>query len=241
MVNQIAANRFWPGENPIGKSLHIGGPEGAEYEIVGVAGDAKRESLRDAAEPAVYLPFAKNTRPHFVLHVRAAGGTTPVIAALTGVLQSLAADVPPLDVTTMTAQLDRKLTLDRLMALLTLLFGALAVAVAVIGLYSVMGFAVATRTKEIGIRMSLGADSARVLGEVIREGSLLIAAGLAVGLPCALWASRFAASYLYGLGAADPVTYFALSLALAAIALAAAWLPARRAAKVDPMTALRSE
>ncbi len=108
-------------------------------------------------------------------------------------------------------------------------------------LYSVMAFAVVTRKREIGIRMALGADYLQVLGKVMGEGVVLIAIGLALGVPSALWASRFAASFLYGLSATDPVTYLVIAVVLAGIALSATWMPARRAARVDPMVALRHE
>jgi ABC-type antimicrobial peptide transport system permease subunit len=145
------------------------------------------------------------------------------------------------NVTTMEAQLDRTISLDRLMATLTAVFGLLAVVVAAVGLYGVMAFAVAARTREIGIRMALGATCSRVLRQVIAESAVLTAIGIGVGVPVALWVSRAAGSILYGVSPADPWTYAALALVLAGIALSAAWIPARRAARVDPVVALRYE
>jgi len=141
----------------------------------------------------------------------------------------------------MAAQLDRTIALDRLMALLTALFGLLAGVLAAIGLYGVMAFTVAARTREIGIRMALGAGRARVLRQVIAESAALTLAGIALGIPAALWASRAATSFLYALSPTDPLTYATLSIAMAAAALTAAWIPARRASEVDPMIALRYE
>ena len=127
------------------------------------------------------------------------------------------------------------------MAALTALFGLLAVVLAAVGLYGVMAFAVSARTREIGIRMALGAGQARVLTQVMRESAALTSIGIALGVPGALWASRGIGSFLYGLSAADPWTYVALAVVLAIIALGAAWIPARRAAQMDPMVALRYE
>ena len=141
----------------------------------------------------------------------------------------------------MRSQLDRTIALDRLMALLTTLFGVLAVVLAAIGLYGVMAFTVAARTREIGIRMALGANQARVLRQVMGESAALVVIGIAAGIPGALWTSRVVGAFLYGLSATDPWTYFVLTAVLAGIALSATWIPARRAACVDPMVALRYE
>jgi ABC-type antimicrobial peptide transport system permease subunit len=178
---------------------------------------------------------------HVTLHVRVAGDPGPVISALRQEVHSLDPNLPLRDITTMAAQIDRTIALDRLLALLTTLFGFLAVALATVGLYGVIAFAVAARTREIGIRMALGADRARVLFQIVRESLLLTALGIALGVPAALWASRAIGSQLYGLRTTDPATYIVLSLALTAVALSAAWIPARRAAHVDPMVALRYE
>jgi predicted permease len=238
IVNEKISQHFWPNQNPIGKHAMIGR---AESEIVGVVKDVKSESLRQEAQATVYLPFPQNSRPHLVLHVRVAGGTAPVISSLLREIPALDPNVAPYEITTMAAQLDRTMMLDRLMAALTTLFGLLAAVLAAVGLYGVMAFVVAVRTREIGIRMALGADYRRVLGEVMREGGVLIAIGIALGVPAAWWASRAAASFLYGLSATDPATYVLFALSLAAIALSAAWIPARRAALVDPVIALRQE
>ena len=241
IVNEKAARHFWPDESPIGAYANIGWDRSDDYEIVGVVKDVKSESPRKDAEATLYLPFSQNTRAHFVLHVRVADGTEPMIPALLREIRAVAPDVPAAHASTMAAQLGRIKMLDRLMAFLTLLFGLLSVVVAAVGLYSVIAFAVVTRKREIGIRVALGADYSQVLGQVMREGVALISIGLAIGVPCALWASRFAGSFLYGLSATDPVTYIVLAVVLAGIALAATWMPARRAARLDPAVALRYE
>jgi putative ABC transport system permease protein len=241
IVNEKAARHFWPHESPIGKRAFIGGRDRNEYEIVGVVKDVKSESLREEARATVYLPFRQNPRPRIALHVRVVGKTAPVISALIRESHALDPNMPVFNATTMEAQLDRTIGLDRLMAALTALFGFLAVVLAAIGLYGVMAFAVSARTREIGIRMALGAGQARVLWQVMRKSAVLTIIGIALGVPGALWASRGVGSFLYGLSATDPWTYAVLAFVLAGVALSAAWIPARRAAQVDPLVALRYE
>jgi predicted permease len=241
IVNEKAARHYWPHENPIGRRITTGLRDLLDCEVVGIVKDVKTESLRAEAQPTVYVPFALNSMGHVTLHVRVAGDPGPVISALRQEVHSLDPNLPLRDITTMAAQIDRTIALDRLLALLTTLFGFLAVALATVGLYGVIAFAVAARTREIGIRMALGADRARVLFQIVRESLLLTALGIALGVPAALWASRAIGSQLYGLRTTDPATYIVLSLALTAVALSAAWIPARRAAHVDPMVALRYE
>jgi predicted permease len=239
IVNEKAAKHFWPHESPIGKHAFIGGRDRNEYEIVGVVKDVKSESLREEARATVYLSFRQNPRPRIALHVRVVGKTAPVISALIRESHALDPNMPVFNATTMEAQLDRTIGLDRLMAALTALFGLLAVVLAAVGLYGVMAFAVSARTREIGIRMALGAGQARVLWQVMRKSAVLTAIGIALGVPGALWASRGVGTFLYGLSATDPLTYAVLAFVLVGVALSAAWIPARRAARVDPLAALR--
>lgn len=242
IVNERTAAHYWPSENAIGKHVKIGiGGVDGDCEIVGVVKDEKTESLRENPQTIVYLPFRLSFLPFMAMHVRTAGSTAPAISALTREVRSLDRNVLVRDVTTMAAQIDRSIALDRLMASLTALFGLLAVVLAAVGLYGVMAFTVAARTREIGIRMALGADRARVLGQVLRESAVLTIMGIALGVPGALWASHAVGSFLYGLSATDPWTYAVLAIVLGGIALSAAWIPARRAANVDPMVALRYE
>jgi len=241
IVNEKTAAHFWPHDNPIGKRVLLGRPSARDYEVVGLVKNVRSDSLREDAPEIVYMPFRVNQRPHMTLHVRVSGPTAPVIAALRAEIRALDANVPVYTAATMAEQIDRTLALDRLMALLTTLFGALAVALAAIGLYGVMAFTVSARTREIGIRIALGADRARILRQVIGESAAMALIGISLGVPRALGTSRAVGSFLYGLSATDPWTYGWLALALAVIALTAAWIPARRAARVDPMNALRYE
>ncbi len=241
IVSEKAVRHFWPNENPIGKRIIVKFRDLEDCEVVGVVGDIRAQTLRVEAQPTVYLPFALSTLGNAELHVRVADDPAPVIAALRDEARSLDPTLPVLNIATMATQIDRTIALDRLLALLTTLFSLLAVALASLGLYGVMAFAVAARTREIGIRMALGADRARVLAEVLKESAALTLLGIALGVPAALWASRAIGSQLYRLRPTDPATYIALAILLAAVALLAAWLPARRASKIDPIIALRYE
>jgi predicted permease len=241
IVNERTAEHFWPQQNAIGKHIIIRSRERDDCEIIGVVKDVKSESLREDAQPTVYLPFRQNQRAFMTLHVRVTGATTPVISALMREVRTLDRSLPILNVTTMSAQLDRTIALDRLMAMLTAVFGVFGVLLAAVGLYGVMAFVVAGRTREIGIRMALGAGPSRVLGQVLTESIVLTASGIALGTLGALWVARLVGSFLYGLKATDPWTYATVWFLLAGIALSAAWIPARRAALVDPVVALRHD
>jgi predicted permease len=241
IVNERAAAHFWPHYNAVGRHIIVRGPETEDREIVGVVKDVKSESLRDDAQETVYLPFRESRLARMTLHVRVAGSTTPVISTLTREVHTVDPDLPVVNVATMSEQLDRTIALDRLMAMLTVIFGVLGVVLAAVGLYGVMAFVVASRTREIGIRMALGATPRHVLGQVVMETIFLTATGIGLGVVCALFAARLVGSMIYGLKPTDPSTYSALALSLTGIALMAAWIPARRAARVDPMDALRHD
>jgi predicted permease len=238
IVNETTAAQFWPHQNALGSHIVIGTHD---CEVIGIVIDAKYLSLRQDIPATAYVPLRMHPPINFTLHIRVLGETAPVIAALTRQIRELDRDLPIYNATTMEAQLDNSIALDRLTAALRALFGLVAVMMAAVGLYGVMAYMVAARTREIGIRMALGAGRGRALRQVVRESAVLTGIGVAVGVPAALLASRAVGSFLYGLSATDPWTYVVLALVLAGIALGAAWAPARRAAGVDPMVALRYE
>jgi len=206
-----------------------------------VVKNVKTESLREDAPPAVYMPYRQNHFPRVTLHVRVEGDPAPMIGALTREIHNIDPSLLVTNPRTMAAQIDRTLALDRLMTALTTLFGLLAVVLAAVGLYGVMAYTVAARTREIGIRMALGADRAHLLKLILGRSAAITAVGLLAGVPAALWASRAVGSFLFGLTATDASTYLTVGALLFAIALAATWIPARRASRVDPMVALRYE
>jgi ABC-type antimicrobial peptide transport system permease subunit len=169
--------------------------------------------------------------------------TTPdtALPAIREAVAEIDKDIPLLDVRTQTQQIDEILSQERLFATLTGAFGVLALVLACIGIYGIMAYTVARRTNEIGIRIALGAQSGQVLGMVLREASWLAVLGIAIGLGCALWLTRFLSSMLYGLKPSDPATLIFAALLLLVAALAAGWTPAWRASRVQPMEALRHE
>jgi ABC-type antimicrobial peptide transport system permease subunit len=213
----------------------------ADIEIVGVARDAVANSLRAVPPPKVYVPYFQMERLNATtLEVRAAGSLSQVAESLRKLVQSKFPGTP-IEVRTFRSQLESTLVRERLMATLAGGFGALALVLAAVGLYGVLAYAVARRAKEIGIRMALGAVRGEVLWMVIRHALILLGAGIAIGIPVALGASRFVSSMLFGVKGTDPWTIAAASAVLTAAALVAALLPAWRASRVDPIVALRYE
>jgi len=238
VVNRKAATHFWPNESPIGRHVTIGT---MDCEVVGVVQDAKYSSLREDAPATGFLPINAYPLTRFVLHTRITGDPGRVIGTLTHVVRELAPNLPVYNVTTMDAQLDNSIAPERLMATLTELFGLLAMILAAAGLYGMMAYMVVSRTREIGIRMALGAERRNVLGQVISEATVLTAVGLTLGLIGSLWAGRAVGSFLYDLSSRDPWMYVLPAILLAGISICAVLVPAWRASRIDPMVALRHE
>src|SRR6266498_1482055 len=243
VINQTLARRFFPDENPLGKRIRFN-PDRPDYvEIVGVAQDAKYTSLRDEIPPTIYVPWLQILPGlgQMNFEVRTAGEPTSFLAAIRQAVREVDGNLPLFDVKTQVEQVSQSLAQERLFAALLSFFGALALALAALGLYGVLAHSVAQRTKEIGVRMALGAEARHVLRLVIGQGMLLVCVGIAAGLILAYWLAKWLSGWLYDVGAADPLTYGAIALLLAVVALLACWIPARRATKVDPMVALRCE
>jgi putative ABC transport system permease protein len=245
VVNQAMAKKFFAGQNPIGKRYRIeeGNKMGDWIEIVGVVKDAKYGGLREEVPPTGYVPVSQEAKPNqtltFELRV-AAGAPSALISAVKSAIAGVNRDVS-LQFKTLAVQVDESLARERLLATLSGFFGALALMLAMIGLYGVMSYNVARRRNEIGIRMALGAEQSRVLRMVLREVAILIAIGLAIGLGAAIGTTRFVESFLYGMKPNDPRTLFLSAGVLALVAALAGFLPARRASRLEPMTALREE
>jgi len=243
IVNASMAHRFFGNSNPLGRRIQVerDGQYGEAREIVGVVADAKYRNLRQDAPATAYLPVAQHTV--VVLgssyELRVSGPVASLIPAIKDTL-SPGSDVP-VQIRPFTQQISDSLVQERMLATLGAMFGALALALAALGLYGVLSYNVARRRNEIGIRVALGAARARVLAMVMGEASWLAFVGLGLGVAGALAASRLLGAFLYGMQADDPRNLAIAALSLAAVAAAAAYLPARRAASVDPMTALRDE
>jgi len=242
IINETLARSFWGSENPIGKRIGVESAK-PDSEIIGVIKDTKYRYLKEQIPRTVYVPLAQTEVRAWerVLHVRTTGEPKDLIAAIRNEARALDKDLPLYNVKTFTELTAEGILQERVVATLSSFFGLLALLLASIGLYGVMAYAVERRTREIGIRLALGAQTSKALKLVIGRGMALVAIGLVVGLAGALALTRFIAGQLYGVGAADPATFVAISLLLTAVALVACYLPARRAMKVDPMVALRCE
>jgi predicted permease len=238
IVNNSFARYFFGDQNPLGKRISVGP---FNLEIVGVAGDAKLWNLKETMSRTIYYALEQRHIGLRKLCVRAPGDAGALVAAIRHEVRSLDPNMPVFNIKTFADQIDESIRQERLIAMLSSFFGFFALLLAALGLYGVMAHAVARRTREIGVRMALGAQAPAVLWMVMRETLLLVFVGVAIGLPVALGATRLIKGLLFGLGANDPLTIALSVLAMLAVAALAGYLPARRAASIDPMTVLRHE
>lgn len=245
VINQTLARQYFGAANPLGRRYRIraAGALSDPVEIVGVVKDSKYAALRERIPPTAYSAWSQNPAPDPLMNfeLRAAGGAP---AALSASVQAAIGEVDPgvsQQFTTLSAKVDESIARERLLAALAGLFGAIALLLAAIGLYGIMSYSVTRRRNEIGIRMALGADPARVRKMVMSEAALLIAIGLVVGLGAALATTRLVASFLYGLTPNDPLVLSLAAGVLASVAIVAGYLPARRASRQNPLVALREE
>jgi predicted permease len=244
VVNRTFAQKYLGGTSPIGRRFGFGDQKtSSDIAIVGVVGDVRYGKLRNYAPPTVYVPYAQKIHElaEMTFEVRTNGDPDNWIGPIRQAVQGLDSHLPLFDVKTQTEQIDQATFQERLFARLSSFFGLLALALACVGLYGMMSYTVARRTCEIGIRMALGAERAKILCMVLREALTLGALGIVLGVPAALAASRLVATMLYGLKPTDPWTIASATVVLVAVALLAGYLPARRASRVDPMVALRYE
>jgi predicted permease len=245
VVNQALVREFFPHENPIGRSFVTSGTKNEKltYEIVGVCADTHYGSLREVPPPIFYLNYRQAPEIDWGLAfaVRTRMARAAITPSLRKAVQSVDRNLPLMDVRTQQEQIDELLMNERVFAELTTGFGVLALVLACIGVYGLMAYSVARRTNEIGIRMALGARREQVLRMVLGEAVWMTAIGIAAGLAGALGLGRLVASQLYGLRSWDPLTLLATAALLVGVTLAASWMPASRAAGVDPSQALRAE
>jgi putative ABC transport system permease protein len=242
LVSQSLADKYFPGEDPLGKRIKVFMAENpVPTEIVGVVGDVRYDSLTDEAEPTVYMPHPELTYEFMTLVIRTSGDPAEITPAVRRELAAIDADQPVSDVRTMNQVMADTVARARFNTLLLGLFAGLATLLAAVGIFGVMNYAVTLRTREIGLRMALGAQPGRVLLLVLRQGLLLTLAGIGVGLAGALALTRLMSGLLFGVGATDPATYASIVLLLAVVSLVACYIPARRATRVDPLVALRYE
>jgi putative ABC transport system permease protein len=239
VVNEAAARAFWPGDTPIGKRVGIGqGGFGDGADVIGVVGDV-RNRADSLAQPDVYLPYYQSPRGGAIAFVRSSGDPLTLVGPARRAIHELAPQAPVYDVQTMSARAAAATAQARYSAILLALFAGVALALAVIGIYGVMSFTVAQRTREIGIRMALGANRSDVLRMVVGEGIALATVGAVAGLAGALAFTRVLRTLLFDVSLSDPATYVGIVLVLGLAAAVASWIPARRATRVSPTEALR--
>ncbi|HEY6402096.1 MAG TPA: FtsX-like permease family protein, partial [Blastocatellia bacterium] len=241
IVNEALARRFLKGQEALGKRLSFSGGQGPWLEIVGVVRDSKYRTLGEAPEPCAYLPLTQNHETGMALHVRASAPPASLIASVRQTVQSLEKHLPVTNVRPLEELLSVSLYPARMGALLLGAFGAIALLLAGVGLYGVMSFSIAQRTREIGVRMALGAPRRAVLRLMLGSGMKLVAIGIAAGMAVAAAVTRWLSSFLYGVSPTDVVTFAGVPALLAVVALLACWVPARRATKIDPLVALQTE
>ena len=245
IINEAVARDCFGSENPIGRHItlsHITLTKGDRtFEVVGLVGDAKYNDLEQPAPPTIYEDLFQQSFTGSQLAIRTKTDADGVVGAVRQTEAAVMKDVPVVRVTTMNAQIDSSIVPQRLIAMLSAGFGALAALLAAIGLFGLLAYTVTRRTHEIGVRMALGATRSDVMRMILRDALWMVCAGLALGAPLAFWAKSLAASLIRGLPARSPVPVILAGLAMIAVALVAAYLPARRAMRVDPMTALKYE
>ena len=241
IVNRNFAKHFFGDKSAIGRHIGRGGGPDTKLdtEIVGVVADSLYEGPREGVRRQVFVPNCGNNGVAF--YVRSSLGSGPTYSAMRNEVKKLDAAMPVYDVKTLAGQLDETLLTERLIALLSAGFGLLATLLAAIGLYGVMAFVVARRTKEMGVRMALGAKASSVIWLVMQEVLLLLGLGLIVGVPAALGLGRFVSAQLYGIKGTDPWIAAASMAVLITVACAAGFFPAQRASRIDPIVALRYE
>jgi putative ABC transport system permease protein len=241
VVNETFAKKFFPGQDPIGKRFNFSGPKDPLWQIIGVCSDGKYNTLAETPQPAVFRPQFRDYDTVVTLVARTEGEPRSMVAPLRKEFQAMDPTLPLYDIKTLTEHMKIPLFPARMAANVLGSFGVLALVLAGIGIYGVMSYVVAGRTREIGLRMALGAQLRHVRQLILGQGMILAGIGLAVGLVIVFILARFLASMLYGVSPADPITFVAITFLLAAVALVACYIPARRAARVDPMVALREE
>ncbi len=241
IVNESFARLYWPNADPIGKRIAYRGDKSPWLTVIGVAHDTRHYGLDRDMRPAVFMPVAENPNSSMMIAIHGAGDTRALVATAREILRRIDPDLAPGRMWTMEERLQRSLWTRRTYSWLFGVFAGIALVMAIAGIYGVISYAVTQRTREIGIRMALGAEPGQVLAAILREGMTLAAIGLVVGLAGAFAATRLLRSLLAGVSPYDPWAFLAVSGFLIVAALAANFIPARRAARIDPMHALRFE
>jgi predicted permease len=239
IVNEAAARKYFAGQDPIGFKIDL--EANRNLEVAGIVRDAKYSTVREPAPPTVFLPFLQYRIASMSFEVRTAGDPSALMPAVREAIRRIDPELPVMSLSTHAAQIEESFAQERFLAQSYLLFGILASTLAAIGLFGVLSYGVERRTNEIGIRMAVGARALDVIRMVLRESLLLVLIGLAFGVAGSLAAGRLIASMLFGVQTADPLTFAVVGVAMMGICALAAYLPARRASRIDPTVALRHE
>jgi predicted permease len=238
IINESMAKKFWPGTDPIGRTFNDGN---TTFEVIGVAADTKYRNLREPARLAMYQPLTQSYRSSMNLLVRTVNDPLTMAPTIQARLHSIAPTLAVFNVRTLFEHVGRSLYVEKMESLLLIFFGSLALILTAIGLYGVVAYSVSQRTREVGIRLALGAQKGDVRKMILAKGLTLVMWGAGFGLIGCYWLSRLVSTQLYGIGSNDPATLATVAAVLIAVALLASYLPARRATKVDPLVALRYE
>lgn len=243
MINRAMAARFWPGQDTLGKTFALASDPKHPATIVAIVQNSRMSQLYGAFEPIFYLPIAQSFVSTQTLQIRSERSAQDTVAEVRAIAQSLAPAIPVYGVRTMNEALHgaNGLLFFEVGASLAAALGLLGLILAVVGVYGVMSYTVSQRTQEIGLRIALGAQKRDILRMIGRQGAMIVASGLTVGLLTALVVGRMVSDFLVGVAPSDPATYIGVSILLAVVAFVATYIPTRRATKVDPMVALRYE
>jgi putative ABC transport system permease protein len=240
IINETMARKYWPGESPIGKRVQISW-DNVEDEVIGVVGDVKHAALDAAIRPMTYWPFARSPYGTMTVTIRMAGDPTSIVNAVVALVRQRDPELVVANIKTMDEVVENSVAERRLTMMLLAIFAGAALLLAAVGIYGVIAYGVMQRTREIGIRMALGARRVDVLGMVVRQALALTVIGIAAGSAGALLLTRLMEGLLFQVRPADPLTFAAVSGLLTAVAALASYIPGRRATRVDPIVALRAE
>jgi putative ABC transport system permease protein len=240
IINEALAERFWPGQNPLGRRLQMTRTQ-VWRTVVGVIRDARQFSAEKEPPISVYFPFEQSLARNMHLVIRTSSDPAAMTPTIVKEIQAVDAEMPAFDVATMEQRLSDFLARRRFSMILLGVFAVIALLLASLGIYGVMSYTVSQRTHEIGVRIALGAQRRDVLKLIVGQGLTLTLVGATIGLLAAFGLTRFLSSLLFGVAATDPLTFAGVALLLMAVALAACWIPARRAVRIDPLISLRCE
>ena len=241
VISEALARRHWPGEDPLGKRIRVYWNNPQDDEVIGVVGDVHHEGLQAEARPAVYWPYPRFSYPSMTVAVRSSVDPAAALTTAAAIVRQIDPALAVSNMRTMNEVVARSVAQRRLTMQMIATLALAALALAAVGIYGVIAYSVSQRTREIGVRMALGARRGHVLTMIVGEAMLLTAAGVALGIGGALLLTRLMNDLLFAVTPSDPLTFVAVALTLGLVALAASYLPGRRATRVDPSIALRAE